>query len=118
MRFVCRNDQKDGTECLLSNSPRIQELGEVLYKLKGIFAIQRYLKWLEKWPDRNLAKFHKGKVLCLCWRHIVHCWNNRLGANQMENSFAEKFLGSKLNKSQKHDLAAETTTHWSVLAKV
>lgn len=111
MRFVCRNDQKDGTVHLLSNSPRIQELGEVLYKLEGISAIQRYLKWLEKWPDRNLAKFHKGKVLYLCW-------NNRLGANQMDNSFSGKVLGSKLNRSQKHDLAAETTTHWAVLARV
>lgn len=81
------------------------------YKLEGISAIQRYLKWLEKWSNRNLTKFHKGKVLYLCW-------NNRLGANQMENSFAEKVLGSKLNRSQKHDLAAETTTHWAVLAKV
>lgn len=35
----------------------------------------------------------------------------------MENSFAEKVLGSKLNRSQKHDLAGETTTHWAVLAK-
>lgn len=32
--------------CLLSNSPRIEELGEVLYKLEGISALQRYLKWL------------------------------------------------------------------------
>lgn len=36
----------------------------------------------------------------------------------MENSFAEKVLGSKLNRSQQHDLAAVTTTHWVVLAKL
>lgn len=37
----------------------------MVYKLEGISSIQRYLKRLEKWPDRNLGKFHKGKVLHL-----------------------------------------------------
>ncbi|KAK4829689.1 hypothetical protein QYF61_006064 [Mycteria americana] len=57
-------------------------------------AIQRDLKTLEKWDDRNLMKFNKEKyeVLHLGRNNPMHQY--MLGATQLESSFAEKDWGS------------------------
>jgi len=65
--------------------------------------VLRDLSRLEKWPDRNLMKFHKGKckVLRLWKKNPRHEY--MLGAKQLESSFAEKdlrvLLDTMLNKS-------------------
>ena len=71
---------------------------------EGCAAIQRDLIRLEKWADRNLSKFNKGKckVLHLGRNNSMHL--EMLGAAQLESSFAEKDLrvlvDNKMNVSQ------------------
>jgi len=67
-------------------------------------AIPRELNSLEKWADRNLVKFNKGKCKVLHLGRISPIHQYMLGATQLESSFAKKGLGilveTKLNMSQ------------------
>ncbi|XP_071657675.1 transcription factor RFX3-like [Patagioenas fasciata] len=60
---------------------------------QGCAAIERDLNKMKKWADRNLMKFKKEKhqVLYLGKNNPMHQY--RLGADQLESSFAEKDLG-------------------------
>ena len=59
----------------------IQKLGEVIDKLYGCAVIQRDLDRLEKWADRNLMKYSKGKnkVLHLCRNNPMHQYRLQTG---------------------------------------
>ncbi|GAB0182536.1 mitochondrial enolase superfamily member 1 [Grus japonensis] len=78
---------------------------------EGHAAIQWDLDRLEKWANRNLMKFNKGKckVLHLGKNNPMH--KNMLRATQQESSLAEKDLGflvdTKLNMGQCCALAAK-----------
>ncbi|KAJ7408684.1 hypothetical protein WISP_119109 [Willisornis vidua] len=74
-------------------------------------AEERDLDRLEKWADRNLMKFSKGKckVLDLGRNNPIH--QHMLGTIQMESSSTEKDLevltNTKLNMIQQHALVAK-----------
>ncbi|GAB0184084.1 mitochondrial enolase superfamily member 1 [Grus japonensis] len=75
--------------------------------------VQRDLDRLEKWTNRNLMKFIKGKckILHLARNNPTHQY--MLGITWLESSFAEKALGvlvdTKLNMSQQCALVAKNT---------
>jgi len=58
--------------------------------LESHAAIQRDLNRVSKWDDRKLVKLRKGnhQVLHLGRNNLMH--QDRLGADQLPNSFAEK----------------------------
>jgi len=78
---------------------------------EGHAAIQRDLNRLEKWTDRNLIPFNKGKckVTHLGRNNPMH--QNMLGASQLESNSTEKDQGvlvdSRLNMSQQCALVAK-----------
>lgn len=61
MFIICINDLDDGTECALSKCGNNVKLRGVVDTPDGFAAIQRDLNKLEKWADRSLADFNKGK---------------------------------------------------------
>ena len=71
---------------------------------EGCAAIQRHLNRQEKWADRNLMKFNKGKCKVLHLGRNNPMNQNTLGIDQMKSSFVEKGLGilvdTKLTMSQ------------------
>ncbi|KAK4816474.1 hypothetical protein QYF61_017226 [Mycteria americana] len=98
------NDLDDGTECTLSKFADDAKLGEVADMSQGHAAMQRDLDRLEKWTDRKLIKFNKGKCQVLPLGRNDPLWQCMLADDQLENSSAEKDMervaDSKLNKSQ------------------
>ncbi|KAK4807114.1 hypothetical protein QYF61_018455 [Mycteria americana] len=92
------NELDDGAQCTLSKFSDNTKVGGVADTPEGGAAIQRDLDRLEKWANRNLMKFNKGKC------QVLHLGRNNprhqymLGASQLERIFAEKDLG--LNMSQ------------------
>ncbi|KAK4825525.1 hypothetical protein QYF61_000038 [Mycteria americana] len=90
------------------------KLGGMADMPEGHAAIQRDLDRLEKWADRNLMTFKKGKckVLHLGRNNPMHQY--MLGATQLEGSLAENNLGvlvdTKLNMSQQCALAAKVAS--------
>ncbi|PKU38186.1 rna-directed dna polymerase from mobile element jockey-like [Limosa lapponica baueri] len=84
---------KTGAECTLCKFADDMKLGGVTDRPEGCAAIQRDLNRLEKWADRNLTKFNKGKCKVLPlgrskpWRQYM------LRTTQLEKSLAEKDLG-------------------------
>ncbi|PKU42592.1 rna-directed dna polymerase from mobile element jockey-like [Limosa lapponica baueri] len=105
------NDLDDWAECTLSKFADNTKLGGVADRPEGCAAIQRDLDVLDKWADRSLMKFSKGKckVLHLGRNNTMHQY--MLRATQMESSFAEKDLwvlvNTKLNVIQQYDLVAK-----------
>ncbi|KAJ7413971.1 rna-directed dna polymerase from mobile element jockey-like [Pitangus sulphuratus] len=98
------NDLDVAAECALSKFVDDTKLGEVADRPEVCVATQRDLNGLEKWTDRNLMKFSKGKcqVLPLGRNNSMHQY--MLGAAQLEGSLLEKDLGllvgTKLNMTQ------------------
>ncbi|GAB0177588.1 mitochondrial enolase superfamily member 1 [Grus japonensis] len=105
------NDLDDGAGCTLSKFADDAKLGRVADMPKGHAAIQRDLNKLEKWADRNLVKFNKGKCKVLYLRRNNPMHQYMLGATQLGSSLAGKDLGvlvdTKLKVSQQCALAAK-----------
>jgi len=59
------NNLDDGVECTLSKFAHDTKVGGVADRPEGLAAIQRDLNRLEKWVDRNITKFKKGKCKVL-----------------------------------------------------
>ena len=105
------NDLDDGAVCTLGKFADSTKLGGVADAPEGHAAIQRDLDRLEKWADRNLMQYNKGKY------KVLHLGRNNprhqymLGATQLESSLAEKGLrilvDTKLNVRWKCALAAK-----------
>ncbi|KAK4810852.1 hypothetical protein QYF61_008824 [Mycteria americana] len=104
-----------GKDCTLSKFTDDAKLGGVADTPDGCAAVQRDLDRLEKWADRNLMQFNKGKceVLHLGRNNPMHQY--MMGADWLESSFAEKDRGgggsvlvdTKLNMSQQCALVAK-----------
>ncbi|KAK4817250.1 hypothetical protein QYF61_005463, partial [Mycteria americana] len=92
------NDLDDGAEFTLSKFAHVPTCEEWLIHHRGW-----NLNRLEKWANRNLMKFSKGKC------KVLHQY--MLGDDQLESSFAQKDLGvlvdTKLTMSQQCALAAK-----------
>ncbi|KAK4806805.1 LOW QUALITY PROTEIN: hypothetical protein QYF61_005601, partial [Mycteria americana] len=99
------NDLDDGAECTLSKFAGDTKVGGVADMAEDRAAIQRDLNRLEKWADRNLMKFNKGKgkVLPLGRNNPRHQY--MLGATQLECSSAEKDLGGPDGHQVEHEPA-------------
>ncbi|GAB0179600.1 mitochondrial enolase superfamily member 1 [Grus japonensis] len=98
---VLINDRDDGAECILRKLACSASLGGADDMPQICAAIQRDLKTLEKWANRNPMQFKKGKCKVL---HLQY----ELGPDQLESSFAEKTLVyTRLNMSQQCALAAK-----------
>ncbi|KAK4810839.1 hypothetical protein QYF61_008811 [Mycteria americana] len=97
-------DLDDGAEYTLSK-------GGVTDIPEGRAVIQKNLDRLEKWADRNLMQFNKGKGQFLHVRKTNPMHQYMLGADCLERSFSEKDLGvlvdTKLNMSQQCALVAK-----------
>ncbi|KAK4827639.1 hypothetical protein QYF61_019849 [Mycteria americana] len=117
LEFKCIKSDK-GDECTLSKFAKYTKLGRVADRPGGCAAIQRDLDRLEKWANRNLMKFNKGKseVLHMVGNNLMHQY--RLGADWLESSFAEKDLevlvDKKWNMSQQCAPVTKRAS-WSVL---
>ena len=61
-------------------------------------AIQRDLDRLEKWAERNLRKFSKGKCQVLHTGRNIPMHQDRLGTDQLRSSFPEKDPGVLVDK--------------------
>ena len=80
----------DGTECILGKFSDHITLGGVTDKTEACATIQWHLNRLQKWSDRNLVMFNKGKCKTL---HLGRNKQYRLVAHWLESSFSEKTQG-------------------------
>ncbi|KAK4820417.1 hypothetical protein QYF61_026253 [Mycteria americana] len=64
----------------------------------GAESLQSKLDRPEKWTDRNLMNFNKGKCNVLQERRNKPMHQYRLGATQLESSLAEEDLGVLVDK--------------------
>ncbi|GAB0179143.1 mitochondrial enolase superfamily member 1 [Grus japonensis] len=85
------DDLDNGAECTLSKFADNKQ-GGVADTPDDRATMQRDLKELEKWADRKIMKFSKGKckVLHLERNNLMHQYT--LGASWLEGSLAEKDL--------------------------
>ncbi|GAB0205041.1 mitochondrial enolase superfamily member 1 [Grus japonensis] len=86
------NDLDKRIKCTLSKFADYTELGGVANTPEGCAAIQQDLDRLERWAERNLMKFNKGKcrVLHLGRNNPKHQY--RLGVDLLGSSSVEKDL--------------------------
>jgi len=80
------------------------KLGGVANAPEGHAAIQKDLKRLEKWADKNLMKFNKG----MC--KVLHLWQNkstRTCYGPAKKNFTKKDLDTKLNVRHQCALATK-----------
>lgn len=89
---VFMNNLDSGTE--YTPSKLVDGTKLVVNKLEGRAVIQRHLKNLEEWFDRNLLKFSNAKceVLHPVWNNPMQI--NGVGTNWQGSSFAERPEGS------------------------
>ncbi|KAJ7413890.1 hypothetical protein WISP_87826 [Willisornis vidua] len=104
IRAVTGQDQVDwlqsvgGTYASSANSLLVQNWEGVAHTSGGCAALQTDLDRLERWAEKNLQKFSRGKC------RVLHLGRNnpenryRLGADLMENSSVEKALGILVDK--------------------
>ncbi|TRZ18143.1 hypothetical protein HGM15179_008962 [Zosterops borbonicus] len=87
----------NGPEHILSKFPDDTKLGEIADISENHVTIQLDFSRLEKWSDRNLMKFRKGKVQhpACGEEHLKH--QCKVGATQMESSSVEKGQGILVN---------------------
>ncbi|KAJ7397061.1 rna-directed dna polymerase from mobile element jockey-like [Pitangus sulphuratus] len=99
-------------ECTLSQFADDMKPGIVAEAPEGCAAIQRDLERLERWAERNLMRFNKGKCRALQLEGNNLQYQYRLGADPLESSSAENDLGvlvdDKLTMSQQCALAARS----------
>jgi len=114
------NDQDAGAECTFSKFADDTRLGGVVDTLNGC---QGEFHRLEKWANRNLMKFSKGKskVLHLGRNNPMHQY--MLDAAQLESSLAEEDLevllsASKTMRQQRTFVVGRPTTFWGALSSV
>ncbi|TRZ11644.1 hypothetical protein HGM15179_015465 [Zosterops borbonicus] len=83
--------------------------------------IQKDLNGLERWAEKNQLKFRKGKcrILPLGTNNPLH--QDRLGAELLESSSAEKDLGilvdTKLSMNQQCPCGQEANGTWGALGR-
>lgn len=97
---ILNNDVGDVTECTLSKLTENKKLGEVADTPQDCVAIQKNLDNLEKWVERNVMKFSKGKCKFLRQRKNKFMYQYRL-----ESSSAEKYLGILVGKKLRQQCA-------------
>ncbi|KAK4830155.1 hypothetical protein QYF61_008666 [Mycteria americana] len=87
------NDLDDGAGCTLRKFAEDRKRGGVAGTPQGWSTIKRDLDRLEKWADRNLVEFSKGRcqVLPLGRNNPKHQY--MLSDKRLKSSFAENDLG-------------------------
>jgi len=80
----------------------------------GCAALQKDLSKLEKWADRNLMQFSKGKCQILQAGRDKPRHQHMQGADQLEGSLVENDLGilveNRVTTGQQHTLAAKAAS--------
>ncbi|KAJ7412270.1 hypothetical protein BTVI_46989 [Pitangus sulphuratus] len=87
------NNLDGGIECTLSKFADDMKLGGVADTPEGRAAIQQDLDRLESCVERNLMRFNKGKCRVPHLGRNNPKYQDRLGADLLESSSAEKDLG-------------------------
>ncbi|PKU32327.1 rna-directed dna polymerase from mobile element jockey-like [Limosa lapponica baueri] len=91
--FNIIKDMNNGVETVHSKFANDTKQGEVVGMPEGHAAIQRNLKRLEKWADKNLMKLNKEKCKVTCtWGGKPHAPVHPV-INLLESCLAEKDLG-------------------------